>query len=176
MTSAPASVPGEFVRTYRIDSVVLVVMIVVMMIVVVMIVVIFIMIVVIFHRLTSEIVGIRVDGTYVVLIMIAMVLTDALAVMFLFTRVLGLITRLRELRTDTREMIFRAALIPSRCRLVGSERSGQRGSPRSSSQPCSGPRRAPVLFGEPTLPPAERESSHLEYCGGIAIKSQDSTG
>jgi hypothetical protein len=138
-------------------------LIVVMMIVVIVIVVIFIMIVVIFHRLTPEIVGIGVDRTYVVLIMIAMVLTDALAVMFLFTRVLGLIACLRELRTDTREMIFRAALIPSGYRFVGSERSSKRSSHRSSSQPCNGARRAPVRFGEPSLSPAEKEGSASEY-------------
>jgi hypothetical protein len=98
---APGSVPGEFVRpiAYRIDSVVLVMMIVVTMIVV-------IMIVVIFHRLTPEIVGIGVNRTDVVLIMIALVVTHALAVMFLFTGVLGLIASFRELRTDTREMIL----------------------------------------------------------------------
>jgi hypothetical protein len=66
------------------------------------------------HRLTLEIVGIGVDRADVVLIVIAPVGTHALAVIFLFTRVLGLIAGFRELLTGTREMIVRAALIPLR--------------------------------------------------------------
>ena len=83
-------------RAYRIDSVMLLMMLLMMIVM---------MIVVIFHRLTPEIVGIGVDRADVVLIMIAVVVTHALAVMFLFTRVLGLIASFGELRTDTREMI-----------------------------------------------------------------------
>ena len=41
------------------------------------------------HRLTLEIIGIGVDRIDVVLIMIALVRTHALAVILLFTRVLG---------------------------------------------------------------------------------------
>ena len=61
------------------------------------------------HRVTLEIVGIGTDRADVVLIVIALVGTHAFAVIFLFTRVLGLIACFRELLTGTREMIVRAA-------------------------------------------------------------------
>jgi hypothetical protein len=76
------------------------------------------------HRLTLEIVGIGVNRADVVPIVIAPVRTHALAVIFLLTRVLGLIAGVRELLTGTRETIVRAARIPLHLGLGGSERNG----------------------------------------------------
>jgi len=64
------------------------------------------------HRLTLEIVGIGADRADVVLIMIALVGTHAFPVIFLFTRVLGLIACFRELLAGIGEMIIRAGVIP----------------------------------------------------------------
>jgi hypothetical protein len=62
------------------------------------------------HRVTLEIVGIGMDPADVVLIMIAVIVTHALLVMLLITRILGLIACFRELRTNI--FIFRAAPVP----------------------------------------------------------------
>ena len=52
------------------------------------------------------------DRADVVLIMFALVGTHAFPVIFLFTRVLGLVACFRELLTGTGEMIVRAGAIP----------------------------------------------------------------
>ena len=122
------------------------------------------------HWVTLEIVGIGMDRADVVLIMIVVILTNALAVMFLFTRILGLIARFRELRTNI--LIFRAA--PAPLHFGGDERSRRGGTHRSGGQPRHGPRSAPVLISEPSLSLAENQSSVSEYGRGITIEGQDS--
>ena len=72
------------------------------------------------HWVTLEIVGIGMDRADV-LIMIVVIVTHALAVMLLFTRILGLIACFRELRTNI--LIFRAA--PAPLHFGGDERSRQ---------------------------------------------------
>ena len=67
------------------------------------------------HWVTLEIVGIGMDRADVVLIMFALVGTHAFPVIFLFTRVLGLVACFRELLTGTGEMIVRAGTIPLQC-------------------------------------------------------------
>jgi hypothetical protein len=121
------------------------------------------------HGVTLE-VGIGMDRADVVLIMIVVILTNALAVMFLFTRILGLIACLRELRTNI--LIFRAA--PAPLHFGGDERSRRGGTHRSGGQPRHGPRSAPVLISEPSLSLAENQSSVSEYGRGITIEGQDS--
>ena len=118
------------------------------------------------HRVTLEIVGIGMDRADVVLIMTAVIVTHAIAVMLLFTRILGLIACFRELRINI--LSFRAA--PVALHLGGDERSRQGGSRLSGGQPRHGPRSAPVLIGEPSLSLTENKSSVSEYGRGITIE------
>ena len=52
------------------------------------------------------------DGALVIFVVVTMIVADTFFMIFLFTCVLGLIACVRELPTDTREMIVRAAGIP----------------------------------------------------------------